>query len=141
MPAMACRSRTIIGLSATGSKPSILWDSESDLGQQTCAFILGQQVWHSIDPFISSPGLRLNESNRYYESAQVDCSKVQLVVRCAYHRSGTARHVNALPNVEVNLNPGELTYARFETPAQEVREFTRCLAQTGRRSLVERRGS
>jgi ubiquinone/menaquinone biosynthesis C-methylase UbiE len=40
-------------------------------------------------------------------------------------------HVKPLPNIEVNLNPWELAYARFETPAEEVRKFTRRLAKLG----------
>ena len=37
--------------------------------------------------------------------------------------------MNTSPNVEVNLNPWELAYSRFETPAQEVRKFTRRLTK------------
>jgi ubiquinone/menaquinone biosynthesis C-methylase UbiE len=39
--------------------------------------------------------------------------------------------MNTSPNAEVDLNPWELAYARFETPAQEVRKFTRRLAKLG----------
>jgi ubiquinone/menaquinone biosynthesis C-methylase UbiE len=39
--------------------------------------------------------------------------------------------VNTSPNGEVNLNSWELADARFETPAQEVRKFTRRLAKLG----------